>query len=210
MVLLLATFLAAVVLPAGASAAGRGRRAPLCLPRPGTTASDGFGQVWADDDSGDIWGCAYGHHRVHLLENLGDAPFEDFGVVAMGGRFVAAEGWAGDPDSGYVWDYICVFDVLDGHRLACFGSANGPRGYGGGPVGSMVVKPDGATAWIAEPNWNNVPNQVKYGADEVYVDDAHGYRMVASGTGIAAGSLALEGNRIYWVQDGAARFAAME
>jgi len=198
-----------VAVPRGAAAASHLRLlASPCLPRRDAAASDGFGQVWVNQDSGDMWGCAYGNHRVRHLENLGAAPILYFGDIVMAGHFVAAESGAGDPDSGYAWDSICIFNVLDGHTLACFGDANGANGAGGGGVGSMVVKPDGSAAWIAEPP-GDAPNQVPYSGNEVWAYDADGYRLVASGADIAPASLALGRNRIYWIQGGAAESAPL-
>lgn len=198
-----AAVLIAAALAPGAAAASRGPSStPLCLPHRLQAAADGFGQVWVNDVTYQLWGCAYGRHRTHLLQSLGAGDFTGYGAVAMAGHYVAVESY-GVSSTGYAEDEICVFDVLDGRQSACLGDASGAHGPGGGLVGSMVVKRDGSIAWIATaPGGTNQPS---YGGSEVYAYDAHGYRLVASGTDIAPGSLALAGNRIYWMQGGVAR-----
>jgi hypothetical protein len=67
----------------------------------------------------------------------------------------------------------------------------------------MVLKPDGAVAWIAPTDYMDSINQV-------YVDDAAGYRMLASGTSIKGGSLVLAGSTIYWLRGGVAQSATLQ
>ncbi len=66
-----------------------------------------------------------------------------------------------------------------------------------GPAAAIVVKADGAVAWAVE-------RQAPDGSlvDEIRAADKMGYRVVATGPGIDAASLALAGSTLYWTQDG--------
>jgi hypothetical protein len=58
---------------------------------------------------------------------------------------------------------------------------------------SIVVKSDGAVAWI-------VASGVARGGNQVRVVDRSGSRVVASGTDVDPQSLALAGSTLYWTQ----------
>ncbi len=68
-----------------------------------------------------------------------------------------------------------------------------------GRVRAIVVKSDGAVAWIAADETGAAP-----GAYEVGAADAAGLRLLAAGTGIDPGSLALTGSTLSWSQSGQA------
>jgi hypothetical protein len=66
---------------------------------------------------------------------------------------------------------------------------------GAGEATAIVVKSDGAVAWI---------NDTFHTEDrfEVHTLDSTGERVLAVGSNIAPGSLALAGSRLYWRQGG--------
>jgi hypothetical protein len=70
-------------------------------------------------------------------------------------------------------------------------------------VERIVVKSDGAVAWIVRENMGLTGKPIVWG---VYAVDASGNRLLAEGREgldpIAPGSLALAGNTIYWTQSG--------
>ncbi len=66
---------------------------------------------------------------------------------------------------------------------------------GVGSTTEIVVKADGAVAWITEA-------PLQEGLYQVHALDKTGSRMLASGRGINANSLALNGNELSWSQDG--------
>jgi hypothetical protein len=72
-----------------------------------------------------------------------------------------------------------------------------PKSIGIGPVVSVVVKSDGAAAWIAE---NDTPERHDPAEYEVHALDSAGGRLLASGSDIDPHSLALAGSTLYWTQ----------
>jgi membrane protease YdiL (CAAX protease family) len=72
-----------------------------------------------------------------------------------------------------------------------------PRLIGAGFATEIVVKSDGALAWIVESG-------VLPSAFEVHAVDWAGSRLLASGSDIDPHSLALSGNTLYWTQGGSA------
>jgi hypothetical protein len=70
-----------------------------------------------------------------------------------------------------------------------------PGLVGAGATTVIVVKPDGAVAWIMETEF--MPNEY-----EIHALDKAGSRMLASGADIAPSSLALAGSTLYWTQAG--------
>jgi hypothetical protein len=65
-----------------------------------------------------------------------------------------------------------------------------------GPITAIVVKRDGAVAWIVEAGY---PDHLEY---QVYAIDKAGSRLLASSSEIVPYSLALAGNTVYWTQNG--------
>jgi hypothetical protein len=72
-----------------------------------------------------------------------------------------------------------------------------------GPCYSLVVKSDGAVAWIADDEW--VPSK-EY---QVHVVDRLGSRVVSSGTEIEGKSLRLVGSTLSWIQGGRRQTAVL-
>jgi hypothetical protein len=79
-----------------------------------------------------------------------------------------------------------------------------PGYIGVGNVVAIVVKSDGAVAWIAEDYERTLgtgtPSVTPY--FDVEAVDKSGSRLLASGTDIDPSSLALAGNTLYWMQGG--------
>ncbi len=67
-----------------------------------------------------------------------------------------------------------------------------------GPVESLVVKSDGAVAWIAQ---DAVEESLPY-SYQVHVLDKNGSRVLAASTEIEPKSLALAGSVLYWTEAG--------
>ena len=86
-----------------------------------------------------------------------------------------------------------------------------PGTVGIGNVVSLVVKSDGAVAWIAEDGEVVSPSNpsVKVSAFEVEAVDASGSRLLASGAEIEPHSLALAGSTLYWTQGGKSMSATL-
>jgi butyrate kinase len=70
-----------------------------------------------------------------------------------------------------------------------------PKVIGAGVTTAIVVKTDGAVAWIVETNF-------KPAEYEVHALDKSGSRVLASGADVALSSLALTSSTLYWTQGG--------
>lgn len=64
-----------------------------------------------------------------------------------------------------------------------------------GPIESLVVKKDGAVAWIVQASREN-------GTYQVHALDMTSERVLAVGPEVEPHSLALAGSTLYWTQDG--------
>lgn len=160
------------------------------------------------DEYGDVYGCANGRsHRYHL----GAVPT----ISSTGGSAVAHETLAGpvvayeeSKYGGYESDvrseaWIFVRDLHTGRLLhkVPTGTAGEPGQVGVGYSTAIVVKRDGAVAWIVDNFGLNVglpPETVPY--FEVKSLDGSGLRTLAEGTDVDPSSLALAGSYLYWTQ----------
>lgn len=70
-----------------------------------------------------------------------------------------------------------------------------PEDIGVGPAVAIVVKSDGAVAWIVESGF--MPTEY-----QVHAVDKTGSRLLASGTNIVPSSLKLTGSKLQWTQGG--------
>jgi len=174
-----------------------------CAPKGrGAVAADRYGQLWVQGaDQTEMWGCLYGHRPHDLYRFVGGSGWA-FTSPLVSGQVAAFEAALSDSD-GPNYDIVVVVNLATGRQIKRVADGDGPGGDGIGQLESMVLKPDGAVAWIAPTGYMNSVNQV-------YVDDAAGYRMLASGTSIAGGSLALAGSTIYWLQGGVAQSARLQ
>jgi hypothetical protein len=152
-------------------------------------------------------GCVYGSKRSFRLglEAVSCGPSGCFGVkhVMLAGTTVAYEmELSSNAGSGEVikseW-YVVVVDLRGGrvlHKVPT-GISRHPRpgAVGAGETRTIVVKSDGAVAWI---------NDTFHKEDrfEVHVLDTIGERVLAVGSNIAPESLALAGSTLYWTQGG--------
>jgi hypothetical protein len=96
---------------------------------------------------------------------------------------------------------VLVRDLWTGrviHRLPT-GVPKSPRPglVGAGSTTIIVVKTDGAVAWIAEK-----PGVGKGTEYQVHAVDKMGSRLLASGEDVDGSSLALAGSTLYWTQGG--------
>lgn len=151
----------------------------------------------------EIRGCVYGQMPSHKV----GSPFEGSGSGGGGSsRFVLGGTTVGGENSSYctVCDnfteahFVFAIDLRTGVKL---GEARSPAG-----VQSMVVKPDGALAWIAASNING---ETGFHEEWVYAQDHAGTRLLAHGSDIGYLSLALAKNTIYWTQGGKPFSAAL-
>jgi hypothetical protein len=156
---------------------------------------------------GVIYGCAYGHKGIYPigkpLPNVGTS--EGIGGVkleVLAGPIVSYKDVSAGPS--YDYEAVVVSDLRTGRTLRIL--RNSERvGAGVGAVVAIVVKADGAVAWIVEAHRElSSPINGYNGAVEYAVEaaDESGKRLLASGPGIDPASLALAGSTLYWTQGG--------
>jgi hypothetical protein len=227
--------------PGGASAARALRKAPArCVPghsRP--IMANAQAQVYeatepeAFPEYLGVWGCAYGHKRPYFLGPLpyGSSSGGGGGVghETLAGPIVAYEevSMGGSEYGRAVW-LVIVRDLRTGRvlRRVPTGTPLKPRpGYVGvGNVVSIVVKSDGAVAWIADDYERSA---TAHGTGlpyfDVYAVDKTGTRLLASGTNLDPSSLALStgatgisgypssiaGSTLFWMQGGKSESAPL-
>jgi hypothetical protein len=74
---------------------------------------------------------------------------------------------------------------------------------GNGPTEGIVVKPDGAVAWIAVDGSHPYSPSLPPTVYQVWKIDRTGRHLLAMGPQIAPSSIALSGNTVYWTDGGA-------
>lgn len=189
----------AISLAGGASAQAR----IPCRPASGTTtiAHSTSARIFEDERDGNDYACLYsdGHARY-----LSSSEHYEYRLVRFAGSYVAyvqnIEG---------VDDHVGVVNLRTGHvgnyeEVRPIGNAVCPQ------VDSLVLRSDGAAAWIAtnflaQGFCENPPGP----AIEVRLHDRHGLRVVDSGTGITPASLRLSGSMLRWVDAGHVRSATL-
>jgi hypothetical protein len=164
-----------------------------------------------------VWGCAYGHAHPTFLGSLpecgGGGPCGGTIKETLTGPLVAYEQYA-VRESESEW-YVIVRDLRTGRVIhsAPTGTVLTPahecdtpgRCQGVGPTTTIVLKSDGAVAWIAEDEdrstgLDGTPEHRVYW--DVESLDQSGSRLLASGFDIDPHSLALAGSTLYWTQAG--------
>ena len=170
-----------------------------CRPAPGTTtvAHSTKARIFEDERHGNDYACLYSDGHAHYLS--GSEHYE-YRLVRFAGSYVAyvqnIEG---------VDDHVGVMNLRTG-RLGNYEEVRPIDNAVCPQVVSLVLKSDGAAAWIAtnflaEGFCENPPGP----AIEVRLHDRHGLRVVDSGTGIVPTSLRLSGSMLQWVDAGHVR-----
>jgi hypothetical protein len=161
-------------------------------------------------EQAEIFGCTYGDGRPYALGLPPEFSSEGGGGIdheTLAGSVVAYQQVS-------VGKTVAIFrvivrDLRNGrvlHRLPT-GTLIGPESkepeslVGVGHVVALVVKSDGAVAWIVE-NGQTQCGGPKIYCYEVHAVDASGERLLASGPEIEPSSLALAGSTLYWTQGG--------
>ena len=162
----------------------------------------------------EIRACAYRNRRSYAL---GSAP----AFASTGGTGVFEETLAdaivayeyhsspGPTSENMAYWHVVVRNLQTGrvlHNVPTGISNHAEPGFSGvGPTKAIVLKSDGAVAWIVQthlesPSANN--NYKSHGEYAVEAADKTGNRLLASGPGIDPSSLALAGSTLYWTQEG--------
>jgi hypothetical protein len=173
-----------------------------CRPGPGTTtiAHSAKARIFADDRNGNDYACLYrnGHARY-----LSSTEHYEYPLVRFAGAYVAYV-----PTVEAVPENVWVMNMAVGHAHSYQAAKPIENGICS-EVDSLVLKPDGAVAWIATnflaANCPHPPGP----AIEVRAHDHRGLRVLDSGNGIAPRSLRLSHSRIRWVHSGSTHSAAL-
>jgi hypothetical protein len=166
-----------------------------------------------------IRGCARGRMRSyklgHPMESYGSPEGgggSGIGNLALNGAMVAFEesltssAGVGERESvgNNEWRVV-VRNLRTGkvvHRVPTGTySPPSPKIVGIGPTTAIVVKSDGAVAWIAQDGVGNY---------EVHALDKTGSRLLASGENVKPYVLGLKGSTLYWEQEGKRRSAGLD
>jgi len=145
-----------------------------------------------------IVACAYGHRPYVLGGKAESGPGGTFGIEGetLAGPIVAYEESI-DLTGGHDKNVIVVRDLRTGRVIHKVPTAETrfPGDVGNGGATQLVVKSDGAIAWIVKTA--NEPTTT-----EVHAVDKTGSRLLASGGDIDPSSLALAGSTLYWTEAG--------
>jgi hypothetical protein len=148
-------------------------------------------------------GCVYGQKRSFdvggVTECIGTGgACGGTRNVTLAGPIAAREQFVASPVLGTKW-VIDVQDLRTGRTLYRVPSGvtfpPNPKFVGDGPTTSIVVKSDGAVAWIVD----TVQKDERY---QVHAVDKAGSRVLATGSDIDPHSLALAGSTLYWTEGG--------
>lgn len=198
----------------------RARRAPECRDRPGrpVTAND---QARLYIHNFGYEACIYGSRRSTFVDPVGtDSQLKSvettFGVQLAGTLVAAEQGGRGELSIGYG---ISVLSLRTGRvirqldtgvpsatQTAAAGAGPSSTQLSGvGPTTTVVLRPNGAVAWIVHDIL--APDPPTY---QVWKADAGGApTMLATANDIDPASLALAGSTLYWSQGGNAHAATL-
>lgn len=181
----------------GTSSASAG----TCGPGAGhTIAHSASARVYSVGDG--VFGCAFGSPHTYRLGNTSRSIREGrVGPVAVAGR-VAAYGYA-EFGVDTLSASVVVRNLGDGAEIRSEPATMRPLGAEFfQSVAAVVVKADGAVAWIGKGG-----SVISGHAGDVEVDraDARGVALLDSGPGIDPGSLRLRGSTVSWRDRGQTR-----
>jgi hypothetical protein len=168
-----------------------GRTAPL-------VAADARALLFSRSEGHEIFGCAFGHSRTTYLGQRYECGNGESGCGGVQQETLAGPlaAYESEHDPGGIPHRVVVVRSLSSGRVIRklpTGTPHGPEEVGGGPTTAIVVKDDGAVAWIVETS--GLPEEY-----EVRAADRSGSRLLARGQDISPGSLALAGSTLYWTQ----------
>lgn len=191
-----------------------------------TLASDRTTRVYAVEESvpfvpgssvrvRNVYGCSAGGAKSYLLGTADACQFQFVCVdhVRLEGPLVAYALMGCGVDTG--WTTVDVRRLTDGKLLRVHGATT--TAVFCQDVGSLVLKPDGAVAWIATGSWwvthcyrpGVCAPAPGFGIRQVATLDKRGFKVLDSGRAIAPRSLTLRGSTISWRHGNAIRTATL-
>jgi hypothetical protein len=163
--------------------------------------------------SPEVYGCVYGSRHIQRLGPVAyrystkymEEGFFGISHEVLAGPLVAYAEIAGPVGCGFCHWAVIVHNLRTGRTLTRepTGKPVNPalqENYGVGPVTAIVLKSDGAVAWIADAR--AAEGRPSEGGYQVHADDRSGSRLLASSEDIEPGSLALAGSIVYWSENG--------
>jgi hypothetical protein len=175
-----------------------------CGPRHATTlASSRSARVYAVH--GQVYGCAFGHRRTYLLGASARSIREDrVSTIAVAKTVAGYATTRFGVDT--VSSAVVVRDLRSGRQLRALPASTSIRVESFQVVESLVVKSDGAVAWISE-----VSSIIGRGSAQLEVQraDAGGHAVLESGRSIRTRSLRLRGSTLTWRDGSGTRSATL-
>jgi hypothetical protein len=169
-----------------------------------TLAIDRQARVY--ESGGNVYGCSTASRRSYRLGASARSIREGrAGPVALAGTDVGYGYTVYGVDT--VSAQVLVRDLATGKQLRSEPATTGPaRVESVESVDSVVVKPDGAVAWIGQSG------SVVSGPTNTEVDraDARGLAKLDTGSGIDPHSLRLHGATVTWRHNGSSRSASLQ
>lgn len=156
-------------------------------------------------------GCVYGQTRSFVVGGVSECIGTDGACggtdhIVLAGTMVARELSVASPVLGTKW-LVEVENLRSGrvlHKVATgITLPPNPKFVGDGPTTAIVVKSDGAVAWIVD----TVQEHERY---QVHAVDKSGSRILATGSDIDPNSLAIAGSTLYWTQGGTPESGTLE
>jgi hypothetical protein len=186
------------------SASGPPARPPACGPQQARTLAFS-GEARAYVLTGTVYGCSVPAHRRFRLGSVGLFRRTRIDHVAVGGR-IAAYGLASmGVDTRPV--EVIVRRLTDGMQLGSFSATNAEFAESFQSIGSIVVRGDGAVAWIGQLDSIGA-RRTTIQVLEAHPSDSRG-TVLDSGTAITPDSLRLHGSSLTWRHGGATRHATL-
>jgi hypothetical protein len=192
-------------LAAASTGAARTGTAPgvVCGPRSAhTLAGDSVARVYSS--AGKAYGCVAGGARSYRLGRTGNCiGGEQIQTVRVAGRIAAYGLDTCGVDTGNAT--VNVRRLTTGVSLKQLPATTKIGVEGFQSIDSLVVKPDGAVAWIATATSIGKPTFIR----QLQRSDTRGFSVLDSGRAVAAASLTLHGSKLSWKHATAARTATL-
>jgi hypothetical protein len=185
-----------------ATGAGARTRMPCGPAAAQTLASSSRARVYAS--RGAAFGCAGdGGRSIRLGKTSNCIGSDRVGPVAVAGEIAAYASERCGIDTGFT--QVLVRNLRTGKRLSASPAVTVPGPESFPSVDSLVARPDGAAAWIAEAS--SLGNHLKN--VELRRIDARGQSLLDSGPAIAPRSLHLRGSTLTWRHGGKPRSSSL-
>jgi hypothetical protein len=189
--------------PAGGSAAAPHNSAgAVCGPPAARTlAGNAVARVYAS--GGKAYGCARGTRSYELGMTGYSIGAPHIEAVRVAGRIAAYGLRTSGVDTGYAT--MNVIRLTTGKLLAQRPATTRAGVEGFQSIDSLVIKSDGAVAWIATARSIGMPTFIR----QLQRLDERGFRLLDFGPNVAAASLALHGSTLSWKHGTAVRTATL-